>query len=234
MEGYPAMNLVEYPDREMMMIDVANQLAGQINEALMTHDRVTFAVPGGTTPGPVFDVLCAAQLDWANVLVLPTDERWVPLSSDASNARLIRRHLLTGHAAKAGFLSLYMDGKEPEEAAPELDAQLAGRLPISVLLLGMGADMHTASLFPGAAGLMAAMHRHAGGPVFAPIKVPGSGPEGTRMTLTAPVLEDALSKHVLITGAGKRRALDEARRLDDPLLAPICAVLDGATVHWAE
>ena len=72
------MKLREYPDRDMMMIDLADQLAGEINAALMTHDRVSFAVPGGTTPGPVFDTLSAVDLDWARVHVLLTDERWVP------------------------------------------------------------------------------------------------------------------------------------------------------------
>ena len=57
------MNLVEYADQEMMMIDLANTLAGELNSALMSNRTVSFAVPGGSTPGPLFDVLCAADLD---------------------------------------------------------------------------------------------------------------------------------------------------------------------------
>ena len=53
------MKLIEYPDQEMMMIDVANHLAGELAEYVMHHDAASFAVPGGTTPGPIFDVLCA-------------------------------------------------------------------------------------------------------------------------------------------------------------------------------
>ena len=52
------MNLVEYPDSEMMMIDLANQIAGEINTSLLQHDWCSLAVPGGTTPGPIFDALC--------------------------------------------------------------------------------------------------------------------------------------------------------------------------------
>ena len=71
-----------YPDREMLAMDLANQIAGELRAALSHQDRAALAVPGGTSPGPVFDVLCAADLDWDRVDVLLTDERWVPESSE--------------------------------------------------------------------------------------------------------------------------------------------------------
>lgn len=222
------MELIEYPDAEMMMIDLANCLAGRLRQALSTQDVVSFAVPGGTTPGPIFDALCAAQLDWARVRVLATDERWVPQSSPRSNARLIRQRLLTGRAAAATLIPLSTDAATPEEALDGLIAGLTPALPLAVALLGMGADMHTASLFAGADRLAEALHGDA--PLVA-IRAPGA-PE-PRVTLSAPVLDDAMSLHVVITGAEKRAALDKARHLP-PEQAPIAAVLGSATVHWAE
>ncbi len=224
------MKLIEYPDREMMMIDVANHLAGELAEYVMHHEAASFAVPGGTTPGPIFDVLCAAHLDWSRVHVVLTDERWVPESSDRSNSRLIRERLLVNRAAAARYLPLYADAPEPEGALDEICEMLAEELPISVLLLGMGADMHTASLFPGADRLEDALADDA--PVLLPMRAPGA-PE-PRVTLTAPVLRGAMSTHIVITGAEKREALDVAQSLQDPMQAPVCAVLSGATVHWAE
>ncbi|MBI1418227.1 MAG: 6-phosphogluconolactonase [Limimaricola sp.] len=221
------MELIEYPDAEMMMIDLANRLAGQLRQALSARDIVSFAVPGGTTPGPVFDALCAANLDWARVRVLPTDERWVPQTSPRSNARLIREHLLTGRAEAATLIPLSSDAATPEEGLEALTQNLLPVLPLSVALLGMGADMHTASLFPGADQLQAALHGDA--PLVA-IHAPGA-PE-PRVTLSARVLNDAMSLHVVITGDDKRAALDRARNLP-PEQAPIAAVLSGATVHWA-
>ncbi|WP_193141708.1 6-phosphogluconolactonase [Meridianimarinicoccus sp. MJW13] len=224
------MNLEDYPDREFLMIELAHKLAGDLNTALMTHDTVTFAVPGGTTPGPAFDALSAADLDWSRVQVLLTDERWVPETSDRSNARLIRERLLQDKAAKARFIGYY-DGSDLSDAGVAKAAdRIAPLLPISVLLLGMGADMHTASLFPGSDQLAAALDDDA--PALMAVTAPGA-PE-PRVTLTAPALKSALAVHVLITGRDKRDALEKAVALDDPMQAPVSVILGAASVHWAE
>jgi len=223
------MKFVQYPDSDMMMIDLANTLAGELENALLTHDTVSFAVPGGTTPGPIFDSLCAARhLDWTRVHVMLTDERWVPETSERSNTRLIRERLLTGHAAAANYVPLYADAPQPEDKLDALQSTLAGHLPISVMLLGMGADMHTASIFPGADQLDAALHGDAS---LVAMRAPGA-PE-PRITMSAKVLNGAMSRHIVIIGAEKREALEKARHLS-PSEAPIAAILAGSTVHWAE
>ncbi len=223
------MNILEYVDRDMLAIDVANVLAGELEAALLHNEIVAFAVPGGTTPGPIFDSLCAADLEWDRVRVLPTDERCVPADSDRSNARLIRERLLTNRAAAAEFVPLYIPGREPEEVLPEVESLIEPLRPLAVLVLGMGDDMHTASLFPGMEGLGQALASNAPTLVVAR---PQTQPE-TRITLTGPVLDGALSKHLVIYGEEKREALERAQSLP-PEEAPIAAVLDGITVHWAE
>lgn len=222
-------DLQTYPDRDMLAMDLANKLAGDLRSILTHEDRVVLAVPGGTSPGPVFDVLCAADLDWDRVDVMLTDERWVPEDSDRSNTRLIRERLLVNRAANARMLPLYVPAHEPEEVLAELESLIAEELPLAVVLLGMGSDMHTASIFPGADQLDAALDHHA--PVLLAMRAPGA-PE-PRITLSARVLNEALRKHILIFGDEKREALERARGLT-PELAPINAVLDGAIVHWAE
>ena len=222
------MEIIEYADAEMMMMDLADELAGALKNALLTHDTASFAVPGGTTPGPIFDSLSGVDLDWGRVNVLLTDERWVPESSDRSNTRLIRERLLTDHAAAATYLPLYAEAETPEEKLPELAAALDAHLPLSVVLLGMGADMHTASIFPGADQLDRALH---GTDTLVAMRAPGA-PE-PRITLSAKVLRDAMSRHIVIVGAEKRAALEKARQLS-PEEAPVAAILKGTTVHWAE
>jgi len=223
------MNLIEYPDREMMMIDLANKLAGELRSCLARDDHVSFAVPGGTTPGPIFDALCAADLDWSRVHVMLTDERWVPDDHPRSNTRLLRKRLFQDRAAAATLVPLYTPADRPEDVLAELNAGMEGHLPLSVLLIGMGADMHCASLFPGADLLNEALARDAD-PIMA-LRAPGA--VEPRVTLTAHVLDDAMSKHLVITGPEKRAALDKARHLS-PIDAPIAAVLSDMNIHWAE
>jgi len=221
------MDFKEYADSEMMMIDLANVLASELRNALLSHDRVSLAVPGGTTPGPIFDSISAVDLHWGRVNVMLTDERWVPETSDRSNTKLLRERLLVGKAAAATYVPLYADAPTPEEKLPELAANIAPMLPINVMLLGMGADMHTASIFPKADQLDLAL---TGKDVLVAMRAPGA-PE-PRITLSADVLKGAMSRHIVIIGDEKRAALEKARHLT-PNEAPIAAVLNGAIVHWA-
>ncbi|MGR3616502.1 MAG: 6-phosphogluconolactonase [Paracoccaceae bacterium] len=223
------MNIIEYADRDMLSIDVANVLAGELEGHLFNHDTATLALAGGTTPGPIFDNLCAADLDWSRVKVLPTDERWVPGDNPRSNEKLIRERLLTARAASATYLPLYAPAEQPESVLADLEANIAPDLPLSVLVLGMGEDMHTASLFPGTTDLNAALATNA--PILMAMR-PETQPE-TRVTLTARVLDGAIAKHLVIYGAAKREALERALSLP-PEDAPIQAVLSETTVYWAD
>jgi len=221
------MKIETYPDREMLAMDVANILAGELKSALRHSEVVTFAVPGGTTPGPIFDNLCAVDIEWNRVNVIPTDERWVPEDHARSNARLIRERLLTNYAAAATLIPFYRDQLTVGEGAHQVSAVLEKMLPISVLLLGMGEDMHTASLFPGAPGLDDALDPEA--PAAVAVR-PVDQPEA-RLSLSAVALEGALSKHLVIKGEAKRAAFERA--MTQPAhIAPISAVMGGGRIHW--
>lgn len=222
------MNLVEYPDSEMMMLDLADALASELADHLRREDAVSFCVPGGSTPGPVFDVLSEQALDWNRVTVFLSDERWVPADHPRSNTRLIMERLMVSKARQANFVPLYATAPTPEDYVTDLARGLEPHLPITLLLLGMGADMHTASLFPGADRLADALDDHA--PILVPMR--GGGAPEPRVTLSARVLAAAVSTHIVITGAEKRAALEKAQSLPVEE-APVRAVLSGATVHWA-
>ncbi len=223
------MNLQDYPDRDFLFLKLADILAGELADVLRREGRATFSVPGGTTPGPVFDTLAGVELDWARVTLVLNDERWVPEDSPRSNTGLLRRRLLTGPAAAARLIPLYALADRPEDVLDRMSADLAPHLPLSVLLLGMGTDMHTASLFPGADRLAEALAPDA--PPLMALRADAAGEP--RITLTAPVLRGAIRTHVLVTGPEKRAALERAQHLS-PAEAPIRLVLDHATIHWAE
>ncbi|WP_375172980.1 6-phosphogluconolactonase [Pseudooceanicola sp.] len=223
------MNWTDYPDRDMLALELAEVLADALVTALHHKDRVTLSVPGGTSPGPVFDALSQVHLPWDRVDVLLTDERWVPESSDRSNTALLRRTLLTGPAAAARLIPLYAPTPEPEESLDTLSAAIAESLPIDVMLIGMGADMHTASLFPGADRLEEGLAEDA--PVLLPMRAPGA-PE-PRVTLTAPVLRNAMDIHLLIMGEEKKSAVERAATLP-PAEAPVACLLGEARIHYAD
>lgn len=218
------MKIEEYADRDMLAIDLANRLVGDLENALLRHDLVSFAVPGGTTPGPVFDVLSASTLDWSRVRVIPTDERWVSDGHDRSNAAMISARLLTGRATAAQLLRFYNDELTVTEGAEAASEAVAPLLPVSVLLLGMGEDCHVASLFPDAPDLAAGLDEEAPEVVA---QHPAGQPE-PRLSLSAHVLDGALAKHLVIYGEAKRAALANA-----PQDAPVRRVLGNMTVHWA-
>jgi 6-phosphogluconolactonase len=222
------MILQTYPDRAALMAGLASVMVKELASALR-NGPATLSVPGGTTPGPVFDALSVADLDWARVFVLLNDERWVGEDSPRSNTRLLRERLLQRKAAAATLLPLYAPAPQPEDKLDELAQGIAPHLPVTVLLLGMGNDMHTASLFPGADHLLQALSPDA--PVLMALRADAAGEP--RITLSARVLQAAQHIHILITGPEKRQALDRAQSLP-PELAPIRTVLDQATVHWAE
>lgn len=208
-------------------MDVAQQIVSDLNIALIGPDRVSIAVPGGTTPAPIFDNLCAANLDWSRVDVMLTDERWVSADHVRSNAGLLHRHLLVERAAAANFVPFYIEGVDASEGAAQMAERLEAHLPLSIAILGMGADMHTASLFPGAEGLTAAMAADA--PPLCAVQAQGQEP---RVTLSVPALNGATQKHLVIFGEAKREALEAAMGAI-PEAAPISSVVQGATVHWA-
>ena len=221
-------DFLEYNDREELVSSVAKILAYDLIASIKDRENVMFSVPGGSTPGPIFDKLCEFDLDWRRVSIILNDERWVPESNERSNTKLLRERLLIKKATLATYISMYSDTITPELAIPKLKKRVDPNLPISVLLFGMGADMHTASLFPGGDKLEEALSNNA--PTLLPMRAAGA--MEARMTLTAQVLNSSRFKHLVIFGEEKRKAFEKAIDLPNSI-APVSAILPGASVHWA-
>ena len=221
-------NFLEYNHREDLVSKVAELLAADLISSVKGGGNAIFSVPGGSTQGPIFDKLCEFDLDWKRINIILNDERWVPETSERSNTKLLRERLLIKKASLATYISMYSDVLTPEVGIPKLQERIEQNLPISVLLFGMGADMHTASLFPGGDNLEKALSSNA--PTLLPMRAEGA--LEARITLTAQVLNRSRIKHLVIFGKEKRTALEKAIDLPNRL-APISAILPGASVHWA-
>ena len=195
----------------------------------------SLALSGGTTPVPLYEALSHLDLPWSQVQLTLTDERWVPVDDPASNEAMVRRTLLQGPAAAARFTGLKCNTETPEAAEIQMDRALRTLAqPFDLVLLGMGDDAHTASLFPDGIGLEAAMDMT--GPLKARAVRPAmEGP--ARMSLSLPALLQSRQMILLLKGTSKWAVYRDALN-DGPVLeAPVRGILHQnqvpVAVYWA-
>jgi len=206
---------------------MAQQIADELRAAIAARGRATLAVSGGKSPIALFEQLREQALDWSRVMVMLVDERCVPHDHADSNTALVRQHLLQGAAVAAAFATLFdnVPADLNDEVLFKLVASANQRLsavhfPVDVVVLGMGEDGHTASLFPAAPGLDHALT--SAGPM-AGVR-PATAPHA-RLTLTLPVLLAARHLHLSIAGEAKRKVYQEAVQASTPAL-PISLLLN--------
>lgn len=226
MDGNAGPVLHRAADAASLAVEVAQAVEAGLREALASRGRATLVVSGGSTPVPMWQHLSKAELDWTHVTITLADERWVPVDDPASNEALVRRHLLRNEAAWARWVPLYNGTATPQEAQAAVEARLATiEWPADVVLLGMGADGHTASWFPGQV-MDAAWQAHcvAVGVPRAP-NVPAP-----RMTLTPRTLLDARHMLLHLTGADKEPVLARALTPGNTVELPVRRALHESTV----
>lgn len=185
---------------------MADSILGHLTDALGHRDRATLALSGGRSPRAVLERLSHAPLDWSKVTVLLVDDRWVDPASPDSNERLVREALLQNEAASATFVPMKNDAADPYAGAAACEAAYAALpWPLDVVMLGMGEDGHTASLFPKgkelADGLSTTSHVLAATPPVAPHQ---------RMTLSASAILDSRVILLQLSGAAKRPVYEKA------------------------
>jgi len=208
----------------------AEAIADWLVAGLAENDRASFVGTGGSSPGPVYDLLATLPLPWEQISVSLSDERWVSPTSPESNERQLRERLLTGEAASARFIPLWSDALTAEDAAEAAEMALEDLFPADVILLGMGEDGHVASLFPGSPVLEEGLDPFGGSLVIA---VPTADPAPTveRISLTLYALKQSFLTLVLIRGEAKRRIVED--RDDLPIHALFRASDMPVRVIWS-
>ncbi len=219
---------------------LAEAVAAQLREAVAANASATLALSGGSTPQRMHAILAEHEVPWPRVHVFIGDERFVPADDPASNYGMARRTLLDAVPIPPENVHRWRtDLASPEDAALEMQGQLAevfgcsiatGTPPrFDVMLLGMGADGHTASLFPNSIALS----------IDSRWAVPTEAPDEPRerVTLTLPVLNASRAVHFLVSGADRREAL--RRAMGDPMQPENCPAslvrpTDGTLTWWLD
>ncbi len=201
---------------------MAESILGHLTQALEARGRASLALSGGRSPRAVLERLSRAAIDWDKVTVLLVDDRWVDPSSDDSNEKLVREALLQNAAAGATFVPMKNDAADPYAGLAACEAAYAAiDWPIDVVVLGMGEDGHTASLFPGAAELAEGLSTQARVLAVTPPVAPHM-----RMSLSASAILSSRVILLQLSGTAKRdiyaRALSGGPVEELPVRVALC------------
>lgn len=226
----------EYDDIDELADAVAGDIAFIIESALDARGQALIALPGGKTPEPIFPKLAKAKLNWKHVTIIPTDDRLVPITDPLSNAAMIAKAFLPRGARVMPITSeaaadYRMAGKAADARLQEL------HWPIDLVWLGVGADGHTASIFPGPdldEALNGPKARRALGVM--PDPLPAEAPVA-RVTLSRAAIVSARAITMVLTGQAKRDVLERAIKDGASSTTPIGRVLADAEqaidIHWS-
>jgi len=224
-------------DADTWIEAVAADIAGLLNAGIAEHGRTRMLLSGGTTPAPVYQALAELDVHWDRVETSLADERWLSPQDRDSNAWLVREHLLK-RAEGAHFDPLVRIGKPLAECVYTANLQAQYSQPPGVVVLGMGNDGHTCSLFPGSRDLPRALDSTLPYAALDATGCPGANQWPLRITLTPHGLRACRQRLLLLRGKQKLEVLQHALDSNDPLQYPILAAIDTPgprlRVHWAD
>jgi 6-phosphogluconolactonase len=208
--------------------DVAAAVAMAVENEIAASGRLTIGLAGGSTPAAAYERLAERAIDWTSTTLWLGDERWVPANHPDANSGMVRRTL--GSAAAQRMIAPDQTIGDPKAAAMAYETLLRSAFADAddagqpgLVLLGMGDDGHTASLFPGTAALDAVDRWYVANRVEAK--------DTWRLTATLPLLRSATRLIFIVTGATKAGMVARIVEGDEPFPAQRVAA-DHANVTW--
>lgn len=219
-----------FDDRASLDAALAAHVAARLREALTQREQAFLVLSGGSTPVNLLELLSMEALDWHRVIVLLADERWVDACSTDRNEHMIRQQLLQNQASAAEFLPLITTLDDQVGNIASLNTLLASLPTFDVVILGMGEDGHTASLFPCARELKEGLAT----PLSALVTRPTQAPH-ERVSLSRQRLQNSREIILHIVGDTKRRVFQDACISGDPSRFPIAAFTESVcfNCYWA-
>lgn len=215
---------------------LALAISRQLTEGISARGEASLVLSGGRTPLLLFELLAKSDIEWKRVKITLADERWISENHPRNNGGQVRSLLLQGRAEGATFYPLYSGAPTPQEGVKWANRQLAHHFPslFDVVVLGMGEDGHTASLFPGSKGLEEALGDET---TSGTVAIESDLLEEQRITLSLNRI--LMSRHLFlqIVGDRKRDVLRRAFTPGEIRELPIRAILDQQrsplTIYYA-
>lgn len=211
-----------FDDSRTAAADLAGRIAGLLNAAVKERGVASLALSGGRSPRAMLELLATLPVEWRGIVLTLVDERWVDPADPDSNERLVRETLLDGPAREARFVPMKNDAGSARAGQPACErAYAALPCPVDIMLLGMGEDGHTASLFPGARELAEGLSTDARTIAVTPPAAPHE-----RLSMTAAAILSSRRILVQIGGEAKsavyRRALAGGPVEELPIRLALC------------
>jgi len=214
-----------FDSKESLVEELSLNIIKLLKEAIIKNGRASLLVSGGNTPKALFQKLSTMDFPWEQVTISLVDDRWLPSSHKDSNELLIKENLLKNKASKAKFVGMYIENKTAFESDTQCSNLYKEKVyPFDVIILGMGNDSHTASLFPNNKKLERAYDLENKNLCIS-IK-PETAPY-ERMSLTLRGILSAKNIILHIEGEEKLKVYKKALNSNDIFETPISAVLNN-------
>jgi len=219
--------LTNFTSRDELDNSFAEQVAQLLTLAIAQKGSASIAVSGGSTPKGFFHALSQKKLAWDKVTVTLADERWVDENNDASNTHLVKENLLQNNASSATFFNLKIADELNQITLEQLNKSVAPILPLDVLILGMGEDGHTASLFPCSEQINEALSLDN---AVSLISVQPKTAPHLRISFTLAALLKSHTVFLHLCGENKQQVLQQALADENAVVMPIRAFLHNNKV----
>ncbi|NDV90602.1 6-phosphogluconolactonase [Alteromonas sp. 345S023] len=228
-----ALTTLSFDNADALTSAFADDLVSILKTGIRTRGRASLVVSGGRTPLALFKQLSETDLEWDKVDITLADERWVDEDHSDSNTSLVKNNLIKNKASAARFVELKSEPSDANEGVNAAEAALASMSqPFDALILGMGEDGHTASLFPCSEQINDGLDMSSGRTCIA--VQPTTAPH-QRISLTLPALLNSRNIFLHLTGEKKKHVLLDALDNASEAQKPITAVVNRApvTLMWA-
>ena len=213
-------------------IDLSHRIGQILTQSITEYGCASIAVSGGRSPIGLFKELSKINLDWSKVELTLVDERWIDAKNEDSNELLVRKHLIKNEATHIKFFPIKSSAKSVKEGQILHEQVLKQvKLPFDVIILGMGDDGHTASLFPCCKELTQAMDLK--NPQKCIVTKPKSAPY-ERISLTFATISKAKQLILHLRGSSKLHTFELAMTLKDAKKMPIYAFTElSLEIYWS-